>query len=433
MPQFLDTTDPDFEAALRRAASAQKREADADVDADGRGDPRRGGGARRRGGDRADRALGPPAADARRPSPSPRPRSTPPSPPSPPTTARRSSSPPTRIRAYHERQVPRTPAGPTPPAPSSAGAGRRSASAGLYVPGGLASYPSSLLMNAIPARVAGVERLVICAPTPTARSTRWCCSPRASPASTPSTASAAPRRSRRSPTAPRRSPPVDKIAGPGNAWVAAAKRRVFGRVGIDMIAGPVRGAGPRRRRQRPRLARPRPARPGRARHRAPSRSSSPTTPASAAASPPRSRRRLATLARRAIAGASWRDYGAVITVRDWDEAIALADRVAPEHLRSDRRRRGAGRARPQRRRDLPRRADPGGDRRLRRRAEPRAADRPLGALLLGPLGARLHEAHHHRPDDAGGARRHRPGGRAAGARPRASRRTASRSSPASTG
>ena len=113
------------------------------------------------------------------------------------------------------------------------------AAAGLYVPGGLASYPSSVLMNAIPARVAGVRRLVICAPTPGRRGQPAGAAGRAALAGVETiyriggaqaiaalaygTATIA---------------PVDKITGPGNAWVAAAKRRVFGRVGIDMIAGP---------------------------------------------------------------------------------------------------------------------------------------------------------------------------------------------------
>ena len=129
---------------------------------------------------------------------------------------------------------------------------------------------------------------------------------------------------------------------------------------------------------------------------------SPTTPASAAAVAAAVEARLADARRAARSpAASWRDYGAVITVRDWDEAVALADRIAPEHLQictaDAEALAGAG---PPCRRHLPRRADARGDRRLRRRPEPRAADRALGALLLRPLGARLHEAHDHRPDDA---------------------------------
>ena len=109
---------------------------------------------------------------------------------------------------------------------------------GLYVPGGKAAYPSSVLMNAIPARAAGVGRIAMCVPTPDGGSTRWCSPPPAAPASTEiyrvggaqavaalayGTATIA---------------PVDRIVGPGNAYVAEAKRQVFGRVGIDSIAGP---------------------------------------------------------------------------------------------------------------------------------------------------------------------------------------------------
>lgn len=143
-----------------------------------------------------------------------------------------------RIRAYHARQRPEdarwTDA-------SGAELGWRwgpVAAAGLYVPGGLASYPSSVLMNAIPAQVAGVERLVICAPTPGGQVNPLVLlaarlagvetvyrigGAQAIAALAYGTETIA---------------PVDKITGPGNAFVAAAKRRVFGRVGIDMIAGP---------------------------------------------------------------------------------------------------------------------------------------------------------------------------------------------------
>ena len=110
---------------------------------------------------------------------------------------------------------------------------------GLYVPGGKAAYPSSVLMNALPARVAGVgfHRHVRPQP-PTASSTRWFSPPPAAPASAPSTASAVPRPSPLWRMAPPPSPPVDRIVGPGNAYVAEAKRQVFGHVGIDAIAGP---------------------------------------------------------------------------------------------------------------------------------------------------------------------------------------------------
>jgi len=143
-----------------------------------------------------------------------------------------------RIRAYHARQFPADMRW-TDPAGSELGwRWGPVASAGLYVPGGLASYPSSVLMNAIPAQVAGVERLVMCAPTPRGQSNPLVLltarlagvdtiyrvgGAQAIAAMAYGTESIA---------------PVDKITGPGNAWVAAAKRRVFGQVGIDLIAGP---------------------------------------------------------------------------------------------------------------------------------------------------------------------------------------------------
>jgi histidinol dehydrogenase len=143
----------------------------------------------------------------------------------------------TRIRNFHERQLP---ADAQWMDASGAQLGWRWTpvdAAGLYVPGGLASYPSSVLMNAIPARVAGVGRLVICAPTPDGVANPLVL-----------LAAARGRRDR----LPHRRRAGDRGAGlrdrdhraggqdhrPGNAWVAAAKRRVFGRVGIDMIAGP---------------------------------------------------------------------------------------------------------------------------------------------------------------------------------------------------
>ncbi len=143
-----------------------------------------------------------------------------------------------RIRAYHERQLPRDESWTDDAGATLGWRWTPVASAGLYVPGGTASYPSSVLMNAIPARVAGVKRLVIACPTPggvvnpavlyAARlagvdTVYRIGGAQAIAALAYGTATIA---------------PVDKITGPGNAYVAAAKRRVFGQVGIDMIAGP---------------------------------------------------------------------------------------------------------------------------------------------------------------------------------------------------
>ncbi|MEL7117551.1 MAG: histidinol dehydrogenase, partial [Pseudomonadota bacterium] len=143
-----------------------------------------------------------------------------------------------RIRAYHARQMPEDAAWTDA---SGAKLGWRWTpveAAGLYVPGGLASYPSSVLMNAIPAQVAGVERLAICAPTPDgAANPLVLMAARLAGVETVyriggAQAIAALAYGTETIQA------VDKITGPGNAFVAAAKRRVFGKVGIDMIAGP---------------------------------------------------------------------------------------------------------------------------------------------------------------------------------------------------
>ncbi len=236
-----------------------------------------------------------------------------------------------RIRAYHQRQMPGDARW-----DDAAGAGlgwrwTAVASAGLYVPGGLASYPSSVLMNAIPARVAGVGRLVIACPTPggvvnplvlyAARlagvdTIYRLGGAQAIAALAYGTASVA---------------PVDKITGPGNAFVAAAKRRVFGQVGIDMIAGPSEIVVIADRDNDPDwialdlLSQAEHDESAQAILITDDAGFGQAVAAAVAA-------RLAVLQRRAIAGASWRDHGAVIVVRDLAEAAALSDRIAPEHL-----------------------------------------------------------------------------------------------------
>jgi histidinol dehydrogenase len=236
-----------------------------------------------------------------------------------------------RIRAYHERQRPED-ASWTDAAGATLGWRWTPVSAaGLYVPGGLASYPSSVLMNAIPAKVAGVGRLVVTCPTPggvvnplvllAARIARVdqvyrVGGAQAVAALAYGTATIA---------------PVDKITGPGNAYVAAAKRRVFGRVGIDMIAGPSEvlviadGDNDPDWVALDLLSQ--------AEHDESAQAILITTDAGfGQAVAAAVEARLETLERRAIAGASWRDNGAVIVVRDLDEAAALANRIAAEHL-----------------------------------------------------------------------------------------------------
>ncbi len=204
-------------------------------------------------------------------------------------------------------------------------------SVGLYVPGGKAAYPSSVLMNAIPARAAGVARIAMCVPTPDgilnplvlAAARRAGVSEiyrvggaQAVAALAYGTESIA---------------PVDRIVGPGNAYVAEAKRQVFGRVGIDNIAGPsevvvLADADNDPRRIAIDLL-------AQAEHDEAAQSILITDSAALAdAVAAAVQAELPTLPRQAIAGASWEAHGAIILVRDWDEAVAIVDRLAPEHL-----------------------------------------------------------------------------------------------------
>jgi len=236
-----------------------------------------------------------------------------------------------RIRAYHERQMPGD-ARWTDAAGASLG-WRWSAvgAAGLYVPGGLASYPSSVLMNAIPAQVAGVRDLVIAAPTPEGKANPLVLlAARLSGVSTVYRIGGAQAIAALA-YGTETIRPVDKITGPGNAYVAAAKRRVFGRVGIDMIAGPSEILVIADRDNDPDwvavdlLSQ--------AEHDESAQSILITEDADFGRAVAKAvDARLLRLERRAIAGRSWHDFGAVITVADLDEAVALTDRIAPEHL-----------------------------------------------------------------------------------------------------
>ncbi|WP_027236219.1 histidinol dehydrogenase [Leisingera caerulea] len=236
-----------------------------------------------------------------------------------------------RIRAYHARQMPEDAQWTDETGATLGWRWSAVSAAGLYVPGGLASYPSSVLMNAIPAKVAGVERLAVTVPTPDGQINPLVLlaariagvdeiyrvgGAQAVAALAYGTETIA---------------PVDKITGPGNAFVAAAKRRVFGKVGIDMIAGPSEILVIADKDNNPDwialdLM-------SQAEHDESAQSILITDDegfgrAAAAAVD----KRLETLERRSIAGVSWRDFGAVITVQDLDEAAALSNRIAPEHL-----------------------------------------------------------------------------------------------------
>ena len=236
-----------------------------------------------------------------------------------------------RIRAYHERQRPEDARWTDETGASLGWRWTAVGAAGLYVPGGLASYPSSVLMNAIPAKVAGVERLVICAPTPGGRSNPLVLlAARLAGVETVYRIGGAQAIAALAygagPIAP-----VDKITGPGNAYVAEAKRRVFGTVGIDMIAGPSEVLVIADADNDPDwIALDLMAQ---AEHDADAQSILITDDAAFGRAVAEAvGRRLQTLERTDIAGASWRDHGAIVTVGALDDAVALADRIAPEHL-----------------------------------------------------------------------------------------------------
>ena len=205
------------------------------------------------------------------------------------------------------------------------------AAAGLYVPGGTAAYPSSVLMNAIPAKVAGVGRLVMTVPAPGGVLNPLVLAAaqlvgidevyrvggaQAVAALAFGTATIA---------------PVDKIVGPGNAYVAAAKRRVFGQVGIDMIAGPSEILVVADRRNDPQWIAADLM--SQAEHDSAAQAILVTDDAAFAAEVEAAvEHHLARLPRAQIARASWQAHGAILLVADWKEAAALIDRIAPEHL-----------------------------------------------------------------------------------------------------
>jgi len=236
-----------------------------------------------------------------------------------------------RIDAYHQRQVPLDESFTDD---SGARLGWRWTplqSVGLYVPGGTASYPSSVLMNAIPARVAGVPRIVMVTPATGGKINPLTLAAaklagiseiyrvggaQAVAALAYGTATIA---------------PVDKIVGPGNAYVAAAKRAVFGRVGIDSIAGPSEILVVADAANDPAwiaadlLAQ--------AEHDPSSQSILITDNAGFADKVAAAvDAQLKELKRRDIAESSWRTHGAIIVVAKLEDAAALVDRIAPEHL-----------------------------------------------------------------------------------------------------
>jgi histidinol dehydrogenase len=236
-----------------------------------------------------------------------------------------------RIETYHRRQLPNDDRWTDPLGVELGHRWTAIEAVGLYVPGGTAAYPSSVLMNAVPAKVAGCPRVVMVVPAPDGKLNPLVLAAaklagvdeiyriggaQAVAALAYGTASIA---------------PVAKIVGPGNAYVAAAKRLVFGRVGIDMIAGPSEvliiadGDANAEWIAADLLAQ--------AEHDTAAQSILITDDATLADAVERAvEGQLKTLPRGSVASASWRDFGAIIMVARLDDAVPLTDAIAPEHL-----------------------------------------------------------------------------------------------------
>jgi histidinol dehydrogenase len=236
-----------------------------------------------------------------------------------------------RIERFHAAQKPQDLVMPDPAGLTLGMRWNALDAVGLYVPGGKAAYPSSVLMNALPARVAGVGRIAMVVPAPDGALNPLVLAAAQRAGVTEvyriggAQAVAALAWGTGSIAA------VDRIVGPGNAYVAEAKRQVFGRVGIDSIAGPSEVVVLADATNDPRhvavdlLAQ--------AEHDESAQAILITDDAGfAAAVAAAVKAELASLPRGAIAGESWRRHGAIILVRDWEEAFALTNRLAPEHL-----------------------------------------------------------------------------------------------------
>ncbi len=237
-----------------------------------------------------------------------------------------------RIEAYHRRQLPTDEDFTDDDGVRLGWRWRPIGAVGVYVPGGRAAYPSSVLMNIIPARIAGVGRIVMTVPTPDGA-----VDPLVLAAAKRAGVNEAYRVGGAQAVAAlafgtETIKPVDKITGPGNAYVATAKRQVFGAVGIDMVAGPSEilvvadGANDPDWIAVDLLSQ--------AEHDASAQSILITDDARFADAVAQAvAARLKTLPRAEIAGASWRDFGAIILVADlMRDAPALVDALAPEHL-----------------------------------------------------------------------------------------------------
>ena len=236
-----------------------------------------------------------------------------------------------RIESHHQRQLPKDDRYVDAAGVELGSRWTAIDSVGLYVPGGTAAYPSSVLMNAVPAKVAGVGRLAMTVPAPDGK-----LSPLVLAAAKLAGISEVYRVGGAQAIAAlaygtESIPAVAKIIGPGNAYVTAAKRLVFGRVGIDMIAGPSEVLVLADGKANPEwiaadlLAQ--------AEHDPAAQSILITDDGKLAEAVERAvARQLQSLPRAEIAGASWRDFGAVILVATLAEALPLVDRLAPEHV-----------------------------------------------------------------------------------------------------
>ena len=236
-----------------------------------------------------------------------------------------------RIEVFHRRQVPQDDRFIDPLGVELGSRWTAIEAVGLYVPGGTAAYPSSVLMNAVPAKVAGVPRIVMVVPAP-----GGIISPLVLAAAKLAGVDEIYRVGGAQAIAALAYgtdtiAPVAKIMGPGNAYVAAAKRIVFGKVGIDMVAGPSEvliiadSSGNADWIAADLLAQ--------AEHDESAQAILITDDAELAGAVERAvESALGRLSRGKVAGASWRDFGAVVLVRDLDEALPLVDAIAPEHL-----------------------------------------------------------------------------------------------------
>ncbi len=237
----------------------------------------------------------------------------------------------TRIKSYHEKQLPDDTFWTDESGVELGWRWSPVSAAGLYVPGGLASYPSSVLMNAIPAKVAGVKRLAITVPTPDNK-----VNPMVLLAAQLSGVDEVYRVGGAQAIAAlaygtKTIEPVDKITGPGNAFVAAAKRQVFGKVGIDMIAGPSEILVIADKTSRPDwIALDLLSQAEHDENAQPILITDSDDVINAVTE--KIEINLQNLSRNEIAGKSWKNNGAIIKVPNFEMAAELSNRIAPEHL-----------------------------------------------------------------------------------------------------